>query len=113
MSLEDILHEIAQLNAEERQELRQYLNHVPEKTSRLTPVERTQRLNAALDAMGDDLSQAELDNMTAAMTEEYIEPWDESDFAALCARSSPPISVIGKEREQMHGFSGASSVEPV
>ena len=36
MSLEDIIDAVAQLNAEQRQELRQYLNHVPEKTSRLT-----------------------------------------------------------------------------
>ena len=74
MSLEDILYAIAQLNAEERQELRQSLNHVPEKASRLTPVERTQRLNAALDAMGDGLSQAELEDMLAAMTTEYVHP---------------------------------------
>ena len=74
MSLEDILRAIAQLNAEERQELRQYLNHVPEKVSQLTPVERTQRLNAALDAMGDGLSQAALEDTLAAMTNEYAHP---------------------------------------
>ena len=43
-----------------------------------SPKERTQRLNAALDAMGDGLDQVQLDQMTAAMTEEYIEAWDES-----------------------------------
>ena len=74
MSLEDIMHAIAQLNAEELQELRQYLNHVPEKDSRLNPEERTLRLNAALDAMGDGLSQAELEDMLAAMTTEYVHP---------------------------------------
>ena len=36
------------------------------------------RLNAALDAMGEGMSQAQLDEMTAAMTEDYIEAWDES-----------------------------------
>ena len=74
MSLEDILHAVGQLSAEERQELRQYLNCVPEKASRLTPEERTQRLNAALDAMGDGLSQSELENMLAAMTNQYAYP---------------------------------------
>ena len=39
-----------------------------------------QQLNAALDAMGDGLSQAQLQEMTAAMTEEYIEAWDESEW---------------------------------
>ena len=74
MSLEDILHAVAQLNAEERQELRQSLNHVPEKASRLIFEERTQRLNTALDAMGDGLSQSELEDMLAAMTTEFAHP---------------------------------------
>ena len=74
MSLEDILHAVAQLNAEQRQELRQYLNHVPEKASRLIPEERTQRLHTALDALGDGLSRMELEDMLAAMTNEYAHP---------------------------------------
>ena len=71
---------VAELNDEERQQLRQYLDQVPEKASLLTPEERMQRLNAALDAMGDDLNQTQLDEMTVAMTEEYIEAWDESEW---------------------------------
>ena len=59
--------------------MRQHIDQVPEKASQLPPKERTQRLNAALDAMGDGLSQVQLDEMTAAMTEEYIEAWDESE----------------------------------
>ena len=78
MILEDILRAVAELTDEERQQLRRYINQAPEKASPLTPKERTQRLNAALDAMGDGLDQAQLDEMTAAMTEEYIEAWDES-----------------------------------
>ena len=80
MILEEILRAVAELNDEERQQLRQYLDQVPEKASLLTPEERMQRLNAALDAMGDDLNQTQLDEMTAAMTEEYIEAWDESEW---------------------------------
>ena len=59
-------------------QLRRHINQVPEKPSPLTPEDRTQRLNAALDAMADGLNQVQLDEMTAAMTEEYIEAWDES-----------------------------------
>ena len=54
-----------------------------EKASQLIPKERTQRLNAALDAMADGLNQVQLDEMTAAMTEEYIEAWDESECSIL------------------------------
>ena len=68
----------AELNNGERLLLQQYVDQVPEKASQLSPKERTQRLNAALDAMGDGLDQVQLDQMTAAMTEEYIEAWDES-----------------------------------
>ena len=72
MILEDILRAVAGLTAEERLQLRCYLDQAPEKTLRLTPKEKTQRLNAALAAMGDGLSPA-------AMTGEYGEPWDEAD----------------------------------
>lgn len=42
------------------------------------PKEKTRRLNAALDLLGDGLTETQLDEMTAAMTEDYIEAWDES-----------------------------------
>ena len=79
MILEEILRAVTELTDEERQLLRQHIDQVPEKASQLPPKERTQRLNAALDAMGDGLSQVQLDEMKAAMTEEYIEAWDESE----------------------------------
>ena len=71
---------VAELNDEERQLSRRNINRVPEKTSPFTPEERTRRLNAALDAMRDGLSQDQLNEMTAAMTEEHIEEWDESEW---------------------------------
>ena len=40
--------------------------------------EKTRQLIAALDKMREGLTQAQLDEMTAAMTEKYIKPWDES-----------------------------------
>lgn len=80
MIFKDILHAVAELTDEERQMLRQQIDQVPDKTSQMPPKERTRRLNAALDALGEGLSQDQLDEMTAAMTEEYIEPWDESEW---------------------------------
>ena len=70
MRLKDILRAVAELTADERQQLRDYLIQVPKKSRRLSPEERMRRLNAAFDAMGEGLSPAELDCMTAAMTGE-------------------------------------------
>ena len=78
MTVEEIMRVVDELNVEERQRLRQLLDQRPEKRARLTPKERTRQLNAAFDALGDGLSQAQLDEMTAAMTDEYIEVCDES-----------------------------------
>ena len=78
MVFEEILRAVAELSDDERQFLRQHIDKLPEKAARLTPKERARRLNAALDSLSDGLSQAQLDEMTAAMTEDYIEVWDES-----------------------------------
>lgn len=58
MRLEDILRAVPKLTAEERQQLRRYLDQLPAKTLRLTPKERTQRLNGAFDVMGESFSPA-------------------------------------------------------
>ena len=71
---------VDELNDEERRLLRQRIDKRSEKPVRLTPKERTRRLNAAIDAMSEGLSQAQLDEMTAAMTDEYIEVCDESEW---------------------------------
>ena len=71
--LEEILRAVDELNDEERRLLRLHIDQAPKKPAQLTPKERMRRLNAALDAMGDGLDQVQLDEMTAAMTEEYIE----------------------------------------
>ena len=80
MIFEDILRAVDELNDEERRLLRQHIDQRPEKPAGLTPKERMRRLNAAFDAMSEGLTQAQLDEMTAAMTEDYIEPWDESEW---------------------------------
>ena len=82
MRLEDIVRAVARLTAEERQQLREYLDQVPEKSPRLSPEEKMQRLNAALDSMGEGLSPAELEGMTAAMTDESSGPAQDSDTDA-------------------------------
>ena len=74
MRLEDILRAVAKLTAEERQKLRDYLDQGPEMSPRLSPAERMQRLNAAFDELGEGLSPAELEDMTAAMTGETSAP---------------------------------------
>ena len=78
MVFEEIMRAVAELSDEERRLLLQHIDKLPETAARLMPKERTRRLNAALDMLGDGLSQAQLDEMTAAMTEDYIEAWDES-----------------------------------
>ncbi len=78
MVLEEIMRAVSDLSDEERRLLLQHIDNLPEQATRLMPKERTRRLNAALDLLGDGLSQAQLDEMTAAMTEDYIEAWDES-----------------------------------
>ena len=78
MIFEEILRAVDELNDEERRLLRQRIDRLPKKPAQLTPKERMRRLNAALDAMSEGMSQAQLDEMTAAMTEDYIEAWDES-----------------------------------
>ena len=80
MIFQDILKAVAELDEEERQLLRRYLEPTSAKPPVLTPKERMQRLNAALDEMGDGLSQSQLQEITAAMTEEYIEAWDETEW---------------------------------
>ena len=78
MIFEEILRAVDELNDEEIRLLRQHIDRLPKKPTQLTPKERMQRLNAALDALSAGMSQAQLDEMTAAMTEDYIEAWDES-----------------------------------
>ena len=85
MRLADILRAVDHMYPAERLQLRKNLNQVREKTSLLTLGERAWRLNATLDAMGDGLSQAKIDNTTAAMTGEYIEAWNKSDSVLSCA----------------------------
>ena len=78
MVFEEIMRAVVELNDEERRLLRQHIDQFPVRAGGLTPKERMRRLNAALDMLGDGLSEAQLTEMTAAMREDYIETWDAS-----------------------------------
>ena len=78
MIFEEVLRAVGEMTDEERRRLQQHIDRLPKQSTQLTQKERMRRLNAAFDAMGAGMSQAQLDEMTAAMTEDYIEPWDES-----------------------------------
>ena len=78
MIFKEVLRAVDEMNDEERRVLRQHIDRLPKRPTQMTSTERMRRLNAAFDAMGEGMSKAQLDQMTAAMTEDYIEAWDES-----------------------------------
>lgn len=69
MLFEDIIQAVDKLSQADRQRLRQYLDHNSIQVSQFSPEERIRRLNEAMDAMREGLTQDELDEMTAAMNE--------------------------------------------
>jgi uncharacterized protein YeeX (DUF496 family) len=46
----------------------------------ISPAERVRRLDDAFDRLRDGLTDEEIDEITNAMNEEYIEPWDETEW---------------------------------
>lgn len=80
MVFDEVMRAVAVMSDEELRTLRQRIDQLPEQAARLTPKEKTLRLNAALDKLGAGLNQAQFDEMTAAMTEDYITAWDESEW---------------------------------
>jgi uncharacterized protein YeeX (DUF496 family) len=80
MTLQDVKKAIDNLSPEERRELREYLERRESSepfAQVLSPEERIRRMDAAVETIRAGMSQAELDDMTAAMNAEYIEPFDE------------------------------------
>lgn len=80
MVFDEIIRAVAELSDEERRLLRWHINQLPEEEVSMTPEEKTRRLNVAFDALGDGLSLEQVNEMTAAMTEDFIEAWDESEW---------------------------------
>lgn len=81
-TLEEIKQAIAELTPAERAELRIYLEQVesPPAVNGLSPEERARRLDAAFEQFREGLTPEQLEEMTEAMNEEYIEPWDENEW---------------------------------
>lgn len=85
MTLSEILKAVDALTLDERRQLRDYLDrHESEslRRSHFSPEQRIQMLEEASAAIREGLTQDELEQMIAAMNEEYIEPWDESEWKA-------------------------------
>jgi hypothetical protein len=84
MSLQEAIKVVEQLSPEELRQLRAYLDEREANTHielDLSPAERARRLNEAFDQLREGLTEEELEEMSAAMNEEYIEPWDENEWS--------------------------------
>lgn len=81
MNLSTMKQAVEQLSFEELGELLIYIQaQQREKLQVLSPQERARRLDAAFDKFVEGLSPEELDEIVAAMNEEYIEESDESEW---------------------------------
>jgi hypothetical protein len=78
MTLADILQVVDKLSLKDKQFLREYLEREARKQ---LADEKIRRLDAGFAAMRQGLSESDLDAITQAMNEEYVEPTDETDWA--------------------------------
>lgn len=68
------------------EELRELYEHLEKRTvetlnqHHLSPEERIRRLDEAAKAIHEAFTEAEWEAVEKAMNEEYIEPWDESEW---------------------------------
>lgn len=78
MTLKEIIQLVDQLSPEEKNELRDYLTPIESvDINKLSPEERIRRMEEAIKAIREGLSQVELDEMIEAMNYEYIEHVDD------------------------------------
>lgn len=83
MTLQELMRAVDALSYDELNQLRRYMDdreqqlHFPQDE---TPEERIRRLDAAAAAIREGLTKEQLAEMTAAMNEEYIEPFDEDQW---------------------------------
>jgi len=83
MNLQEVMKAIDHFSPEELHELRAYLDRHEAQNlppCALSPEERARRLDEAFAQLREGLTPEQLDEMTNAMNEEYIEPWDESEW---------------------------------
>jgi hypothetical protein len=78
MTLDEILQIVDKFSLKDKQQLREYLER--EERKQLAN-EKIRRLDAGFAAMRQGLNEADLDAITQAMNEEYIEPTDKADWA--------------------------------
>ena len=78
MTLDELIKAVDTLSGEELRQLRDYVNSRP--LYELSPEQRIQMLDEASQAIREGLTQEELNEMTAVMNEEYIEPVDEAEW---------------------------------
>ncbi len=85
MNLQEVIKVVDQLSPEERAELRAYLDQHEAQwlpVHKLSAEERIRRLDEAAKAIREGFTDAEWEKVEKAMNEEYIEPWDESEWTA-------------------------------
>ncbi len=83
LNLQEVKEAIDHLSREELRELREHVeNRFVEILTEhpVSPEERIRRLDAAAKAMREGLTKEEWEAVEQAMNEEYIEPWDESEW---------------------------------
>jgi hypothetical protein len=82
MTLQDILREIHHLSAEERRHLREYIDELEQDTRGMyeSPEERIRQMDAAVAAIREGMTQAQIDDMIEAMNAETVEPFDEDTW---------------------------------
>lgn len=84
MMLDELMKAVDRLSNEELRQLRDYVNQrhtdEEEETELLTGTMNVDALMRAVDEIREGLTEAEIDEMIAAMNEEYIEPFDESEW---------------------------------
>jgi uncharacterized membrane protein len=78
MTLTDLMQAVDKLSPEDKRKLREYLDQEePHPFQNLTGEERARRLEAAAAKIREGLTPEQLDEMTRAMNEEYIESVDD------------------------------------
>lgn len=83
LNLQEVKKAVDHFSAEELRELREYLeNRALQLQTRhpLTAEERIRHLRAAAKAIHTGFTAAEWDVVERAINEEYVEPWDESEW---------------------------------
>lgn len=83
LNLQAVKEAVDHLSPEELRELREYLERRAAEILTqhpLSPKERIRRLDEAARAIRESFNEAEWEAIEKAMNEEYIEPWDKSEW---------------------------------